>query len=158
VREFLKEIGETEHVPTNIPKETIDAVLGRYDTAGPETARFEVLTNKQGLAAQGTGGAPRNLRLLPDGSLHPVGAQSVRFTLEVVEGQAKSASLMMGGKALRAMRCNKPVALPPILEGYNSSPLLTVDQGGPSTRSNRNSYQLLLCANLTFDPKCARPR
>ena len=104
VREYLTEIGETEYVPTSVPKETIDAVLGRYETAGPESARFEVLTNKQGLAVHGAGGSPRNLRLLPDGSLHPVGAQSVRFTFNVVDGQAKSSSVVMGGKAMRALR------------------------------------------------------
>jgi hypothetical protein len=104
VRDYLKEIGETEAVVTSIPKETMDAITGRYETAGPEAARFEILTNKQGLAVQGAVGAPRNLRLLPDGSMHPVGAQSVRFTFEVVDGQAKSSSVMMGGKALRALR------------------------------------------------------
>lgn len=104
VRDHLKEIGETEYVPASIPKETVDAVLGKYETAGPHTARFEVLTTKQGLAVHGGGGSPRNLRLLPDGSLHPVGAPSVRFSFEVVGGRAKSSSVVMGGKTLRAMR------------------------------------------------------
>ena len=104
VREYLKEIGETESVVTSIPKETMDGIVGRYETAGPDAARFEVLTNKQGLAVQGAGGSPRNLRLLPDGSLHPVGAPSVRFSFEVVDGRAKSSSVFVGGKTLRAVR------------------------------------------------------
>lgn len=104
VLEYLKEIGETESVAVPIPKETMDAIVGRYETAAPEAARFEVLTNKQGLVVQGAGGSPRNLRLMPDGSLHPVGAHSVRFSFEVVEGRAKSSSVLMGGKTLRAMR------------------------------------------------------
>lgn len=104
VREYLKEIGETEAVIPNVPKETMDAITGQYETAGPEVTRFEVLANKQGLAVKGAGGSPRNLRLLPDGSLHPVGAQSVRFTFEVVDGRARTSSVLMGGKALRAVR------------------------------------------------------
>ncbi len=104
VLNFLKEIGETEAVAATIPKETMDAIVGRYETAAPDAARFEVLANKQGLAVHGAGGSPRNLRLLPDGSLHPVGAQSVRFTFEVVDGRAKSSSVLMGGKTLVANR------------------------------------------------------
>jgi hypothetical protein len=104
VLEYLKEIGETEFVPKSIPQETVDAVLGRYETAGADAARFEVLANKQGLAVQGAGASPRNLRLLPDGSLHPVGAQSVRFMFEVVDGRAKTSTVMIGGKALQAIR------------------------------------------------------
>lgn len=104
VRDYLKEIGETEAAVTGVPKETMDAITGRYETAGPDVARFEVLSNKQGLAVQGAGGAPRNLRLLPDGSMHPVGAQSVRFTFEVVDGRAESSTLVMGGKTMRAVR------------------------------------------------------
>jgi len=104
VRDYLKEIGETEAAHPSIPKETMDAILGRYETAGPDVARFEILTNKQGLAVQGAGGSPRNLRLLPDGSLHPVGAQSVRFSFDVVDGRAKSSSVLIGGKTLRAVR------------------------------------------------------
>jgi hypothetical protein len=104
VREYLKEIGETESVAATIPKETMDAIVGRYETASPDAARFEILTNKQGLTVQVADGSPRKLRLLPDGSLHPVGAQSVRFTFEVMDGRAKSSSLLMGGKTMRAMR------------------------------------------------------
>lgn len=104
VRIYLKEIGETEAVVLSIPRETMDAIVGRYETVGSEAARFEVLTNKQGLAVQGAGGAPRNLRLLPDGSMHPVGAQSVRFTFELANGRAKSSTVLMGGTAFRAMR------------------------------------------------------
>ncbi len=104
VRDYLKEIGETESIATSIPKETIDAITGRYETAGPDPARFEILTNKLGLAVQGAGGVPRNLSLLPDGSLHPAGAKSVRFSFEVVDGRAKSSSVVMGGKTLRANR------------------------------------------------------
>lgn len=104
VRDYLKEIGETEATPAPIAQDLADAILGKYASDGSAGPRFEVLTTKMGLAVQGEGGAPRKLALLPDGSLHPVGAPSVRFRFEVVDGKSKSASVQMGSARIQAIR------------------------------------------------------
>ncbi len=106
VRDYLKEIGETEANPPAIGKELADAILGKYVADAPRSARFEVLTNKMGLAVQGEGGIPRNFTLLPDGSLHPAGAPSVRFRFDIVEGKSKSVSVQMGTETITARRAS----------------------------------------------------
>lgn len=106
VRDYFKEIGETEASPPPIAKDVADAIIGKYLAESSGAARFEVLTNKVGLAVQGAGGVPRNLTLLPDGSLHPAGAPSVRFRFEVINGKSKAASVQMGSATIRAIRAS----------------------------------------------------
>jgi len=104
VKNYLVEIGEKEAVPSNIPQETIDALLGQYMVEGAGSPQFEVLVNRFGLAVQGAGGVPRTFRPLPDGSLHPVGAPSVRFQFEIAEGKGTGATVIMGSEKFRAIR------------------------------------------------------
>lgn len=104
VREFLEKLGGADDGSTAPSKEIADAIVGRYAADGANGPRFEVVVNKQKLAVVGEDGMPRNLFQLPDASLHPAGAPSVRFRFEVVEGRAKSASVVMGTATVQAVR------------------------------------------------------
>lgn len=104
VKEYFIEIGEKEAESAKIPQETIDALIGKYKTEGESPAEFEMLTNRFGLAVQGAGGIPRSMTALPDGTMHPAGAPSVRFQFQLSSGKAATATVQMGGRKLTAVR------------------------------------------------------
>jgi len=104
VRDYLENLGGADDGSTVPSKEIADAVVGRYAADGANGPRFEVLLNKQKLAVVGEDGMPRNLFQLPDASLHPAGAPSVRFRFEIVDGRAESVSVNMGAALVQAVR------------------------------------------------------
>ena len=104
VRDYLENLGGADDGSTVPSKEIADAVVGRYAADGANGPRFEVLLNKQKLAVVGEVGMPRNLFQLPDASLHPAGAPSVRFRFEIVDGRAESVSVNMGAALVQAVR------------------------------------------------------
>ncbi len=104
VREYLEKLGGADDGSTVPSKETADAIVGRYAADGANGPRFEVVLNKERLAVVGEDRSPRNLFQLPDASLHPAGAPSVRFRFEIVDGQAKTASVTMGAAKFQAGR------------------------------------------------------
>lgn len=104
VREYLEKLGGADDGSPVPSKETADAIVGRYVSDGANGPRFEVVLNKERLAVVGEDGMPRNLFQLPDASLHPAGAPSVRFRFEIADGRAKSASVIMGTATVQAVR------------------------------------------------------
>jgi len=104
VREYLEKLGGADEGSTVPSKEIADAIVGRYAADGSNGPRFEVVLNKQRLAVVGEDGMPRNLFQLPEDSLHPAGAPSVRFRFEIVDGRAKSASVRMGADTIQAVQ------------------------------------------------------
>ncbi len=104
VREFLEKLGGADESSAAPSKEIADAIIGRYAADGTNGPRFEVALNKQKLVVMGEDGMPRNLFQLPDASLHPAGAPSVRFRFEIVDGRANSVSMKMGADTVQAVR------------------------------------------------------
>lgn len=104
VRKYLESLGESTTEVTPISRETIDSLLGKYEVMGSSGPKFEILTNRNGLAMQGSHGGPRNLYQLPDGSFHPAGAVSVRLKFEISGGKASQATLRMGDRVYEATR------------------------------------------------------
>jgi hypothetical protein len=107
VFDYLKSAGAVDTEGSVPAKELIEALAGEYKAAG-EDITLVVEANKLGhLAVRGNSGIARGLiRLsrLNDRAWHPAGAPSVQLRFEPTEGTAKSLTVTMGGRTIRAAR------------------------------------------------------
>lgn len=102
VAEYLATLDGTDAKATPVEKAFADSVVGEFSAADGPKLTFEM--GKQGLVFRGKDSASRNLFQLPDGTLHPAGAPSVRFRFEVTDGKAHAVHLVMGGRTIQAKR------------------------------------------------------
>jgi len=104
VVEYLQSLGGADEKTPPASKGLADAIVGDYAVPSRPGLNLTVEDAKQGLVIRGKNGIPRILFELPDGSLHPAGAPSVRFRFQIADGKAKTVEVAMGAERFTAQK------------------------------------------------------
>ncbi len=105
VREYLDELGDADRAYERVELDdaAVAVYVGRYVTGA---MRFEVLTNRFGVAINVDGGITRTIIPVGDHTFHPVGAEHVRVVFGVSDGAARTVTIHDPGPIVTATRAN----------------------------------------------------